>query len=70
MLKLYKKCLIPENWANSVLLPINKSGSMNDLNNFRGISLIDILNIFWQEFCMIDYMHVPKKIKTRGPLVL
>ena len=34
----------PNNWANSILLPIHKSGSMNDPNNFRGISLIDILN--------------------------
>ena len=34
----------PENWANSVLCPMYKSGSMNDPNNFRGIFLIDILN--------------------------
>ena len=34
----------PNNWANSILLPIHKSGSMSDPNNFRGISLIDSLN--------------------------
>ena len=34
----------PKNWASSILVPIHKSGSTNDPNNFRGISLIDILN--------------------------
>ena len=34
----------PENWSLSILCPIHKSGSMSDSNNFRGVSLIDILN--------------------------
>ena len=34
----------PKNWASSILVPIHKSGSTNDPNDFRGISLIDILN--------------------------
>ena len=34
----------PENWSLSKLCPIHKSGSVSDPNNFRGVSLIDILN--------------------------
>ena len=34
----------PENWALSILCPIHKSESTNDLNNYRGVSLIDVLN--------------------------
>ena len=33
----------PENWSLSILCPIYKSGSMSEPNNFRGVSLIDIL---------------------------
>ena len=34
----------PENWSNSMLCAIFKTGSVSDPNNYRGISLIDILN--------------------------
>ena len=34
----------PENWSLSILCSMHKSGSMSDPNNFRGVSLIDILN--------------------------
>ena len=48
LLPLFNKILTlgeyPENWSLSILCPILKSGSMSDPNNFRGVSLIDILN--------------------------
>ena len=48
LLPLFNKILTlgeyPENWSLSILCPIHKSGSMSDPNNFRGVSLIDILN--------------------------
>ena len=48
ILPLFNKILTlweyPENWSLSMLCPIHKSGSMSDPNNFRGVSLIDILN--------------------------
>ena len=51
LLSLFNKILTlgeyPENWSFrslSILCPIHKSGSMSDPNNFRGVSLIDILN--------------------------
>ena len=48
LLSLYNNILnsgvYPTAWSESILCLLYKSGSMNDTNNFRGISLIDILN--------------------------
>ena len=32
----------PENWCNSIVLPLYKKGDVNNANNYRGISLCDI----------------------------
>ena len=53
----------PDNWANSIRLPIHKSGSMNDPNNFRGISLIDILNKIIPGILYGRLYYGPKKIQ-------
>ena len=42
--KIFETGCFPENWSNSLLCPILKSGSISDPNNYRGISLIDIFN--------------------------
>ena len=46
--KLFNKLLdggdFPESWGQSILYPILKKGNVNDPNNYRGISLIDVLN--------------------------
>ena len=42
--KIFETGCFPENWSNSMLCPILKSGSISDPNNYRGISLIDIFN--------------------------
>lgn len=42
--KIFKLSCFPKNWAESILCPIFKSGSLLDPNNFRGISLIDVFN--------------------------
>ncbi|MEW8546755.1 MAG: reverse transcriptase family protein, partial [Candidatus Thiodiazotropha sp.] len=34
----------PEQWGGSIICPIHKKGPVDDPNNFRGISLIDVLN--------------------------
>ena len=34
----------PVKWAGSIICPIHKRGPLDDPNNFRGISLIDVLN--------------------------
>ncbi|MEW8544944.1 MAG: reverse transcriptase family protein [Candidatus Thiodiazotropha sp.] len=48
LLSLYNRILelgnFPEPWGKSVLCPLYKAGSLTDPNNFRGISLIDVLN--------------------------
>lgn len=48
MTKLFNKLLdvrdFPESWGQSILCPILKKGNDNDPNNYRCISLIDVLN--------------------------
>ena len=34
----------PNQWGGSIICPIHKKGPLDDPNNFRGISLINILN--------------------------
>jgi len=35
--------IFPDDWADSVICPLHKSGSRSDPNNYRGISLINIV---------------------------
>ena len=49
LLTLYNKIWLsgtfPNNWSRSILFcPIFKIGSLSNPNNFRGVSLIDVLN--------------------------
>ena len=48
LLPLYNRILntghFPSAWSKSILCPLFKAGSLTDPNNFRGISLIDVLN--------------------------
>ena len=39
---LFDKGIFPQNWTESVILPLFKKGEVNDPNNYRGISLCDI----------------------------
>ena len=39
---LFDRGLYPQNWTESIILPLFKKGSVNDPNNYRGISLVDI----------------------------
>ena len=41
---LFDKGIYPDNWTESVLLPLYKKGDINSPGNYRGISLSDILS--------------------------
>ena len=38
---LFDKGVFPDNWSESMILPLYKKGAVNDTNNYRGISLCD-----------------------------
>ena len=40
---LFNNSLFPEQWSKALLVPIHKKGSINDPDNYRGISLLSIL---------------------------
>ena len=41
---LFNNSLLPEQWAKALLVPIHKKGSINDPDNYRGISLLSIFS--------------------------
>ena len=36
----WTSCLVPTEWASSIIVPLHKKGTMTDPNNFRGIALL------------------------------
>ena len=40
--RLFDKGIYPNNWCESIILPLYKKGEVNDPGNYRGISLTDI----------------------------
>ena len=40
--RLFDKGIYPNNWCESIILPLYKKGEVNDPGNYRGISLMDI----------------------------
>jgi len=44
---LFNNSLFQEQRAKALLVPIHKKGSINDLDNYRGISLLSILSKFY-----------------------
>jgi len=33
----------PDNWAEGIIIPLHKKGDKNDVNNYRGITLVSCL---------------------------
>ena len=42
--KIFDLSDFPVHWAGSIICPIHKKGPLDIPNNFRGISVIDVLN--------------------------
>ena len=43
---IYETGIFPKSWGQSLITTIHKSGSVNDPNNYRGISVTNTLTIF------------------------
>ena len=41
---LFDKGIFPENWSESIILPLYKKGKINAPGNYRGISLCDVMS--------------------------
>ena len=42
--KIFNTGIFPEAWTKSIIVPIHKKGDVNNVDNYRGISLIDGVN--------------------------
>ncbi|KAK7100495.1 hypothetical protein V1264_023441 [Littorina saxatilis] len=68
---LFDSGFYPDNWKESIILPLFKKGQINDTNNYRGISLCDvssklyssIINNRLQEWISIKLMILLVNIK-------
>jgi len=45
---IWKKDKLPEEWKETIIVPIQKKGNKTDCNNYRGISLFPTLTKFFQ----------------------
>ena len=59
-MKIWKQEKIPYEWSEGILCPIYKKGDRNQCNNYRGISL---LNIIYKIFAILLYSRLSKIIK-------
>ena len=41
---IFDQCTYPSSWTKSIIIPLHKKGCINDVNNYRGTSLIRILS--------------------------
>jgi len=50
---LFTNSLYPEQWTRGVIVPVPKKGDLNDVNNYRGITLTSIFSKIFSQ--MLDY---------------
>ena len=48
---IWKKEKLPEEWKESIIAPIHKTGDKTDRNNYRGISLLPTTYKFYPTSC-------------------
>ena len=51
IISIWKKENLPEEWKESIIVPIHKKGDKTECNNYRGISFCQPLTKFHPTFC-------------------
>lgn len=41
---MYDNCIYPDSWSRGIIVPVPKKGNLNDVNNYRGITLTSIFS--------------------------
>uniref|UniRef100_A0A8C2AI13 Reverse transcriptase n=1 Tax=Cyprinus carpio TaxID=7962 RepID=A0A8C2AI13_CYPCA len=67
MLSLYNKILetgdFPESWCEAVICPLYKNGDKNDVANYRGISLLNVLGKIFTKILNTRLLNVLRMFK-------
>ena len=58
---MWRKCRVPVNGRDAILVPISKKGNLSSCDNWRGISLLDVVGKVWPEVCRCGYKNWLKK---------
>jgi len=51
IISIWKKERLPEEWNESIIIPIHKKGDKTDCNNYRGIELLPTTYNIFPTFC-------------------
>jgi len=41
---IFERGIYPEEWSKAIIIPLHKKGNLNDVDNYRGISLLSIIS--------------------------
>ena len=41
--EVWKENCVPRDWSNALLVPLTKKGDLNNCDNWRGITLLDVI---------------------------
>jgi len=53
---------LPEEWKESIIVPINKKGATTDCSNYRGISLCQLRTKFYPTSCCPGLLRMHRKL--------
>jgi len=65
--QIFKLCTIPKAWKQSIIIPMFKKGSKTNLDNYRGITLLNTgLKLFTKDILRRLLQHIQPREEQQG----